>query len=101
MGHFTYWVIFWSKVLKNFKHKNCLILNNYHEIIGQNLYKFWSQDISIPQETKLRHTPNLYTTDLLFYNSSINIESISFFSSSDTQKYTQHLLVCHATDINS
>ena len=35
-----------------------------------------------------------------FYNSSIKIGSISFFSSSDTQKF-HHLLGCHNTDINS
>ena len=35
-----------------------------------------------------------------FYNSSIKIGSISFFSSSDTQKFN-HLLGCHTTDINS
>ena len=35
-----------------------------------------------------------------FYNSSINIGSISFFSSSDMH-HSHHLFGCHATGINS
>ena len=42
----------------------------------------------------------LYTTDAHFYNPSVKIDFVSFFSSSDTHKFL-HLLGCHAIGINS
>ena len=42
----------------------------------------------------------LYTTDAHFYNSSLKIGSIYFFSSSDMYQ-SHHPLGCHATGINS
>ena len=66
----------------------------------QNLYKFWAQNVSIPQELKCFNTPTLYIIDTLSYNSSINIGSISFFLSSDKHQ-SQHLLECHTTGTNS
>ena len=66
----------------------------------QNLYKFELIYVSIFQEAKCFNTPNLYTTDPLFNNSSVNIGSISFFSSSDTHQ-SHHLLGCPPTGINS
>ena len=48
---------------------------------------------------KCLNTSILYTTDIHFHNSSLSIMSISFFSSSDTQK-SHHLLGCHAIGIN-
>ena len=46
-----------------------------------------------------QYSPFVYYRRILF-NFSINIGSISFFSSSDTHQ-SHHLLVCHATGINS
>ena len=42
----------------------------------------------------------MYTTNIYFYNSSINIGFISFFSSSEMHQ-SYHLLECNATGINS
>ena len=42
----------------------------------------------------------LYTTEIGFYNPLVEVGSISFFSSSDTQKF-HHILGCQATGINS
>ena len=42
----------------------------------------------------------MYTANTHFYNSSINMGSVCFFSLSDTQQ-SHHLLGCHATRINS
>ena len=66
----------------------------------ENLFKLGLVNVLILQEAKCFNTANLYTTGTLFYNSSINIGSISFFSSSDMHQ-THHLLGCHATGINS
>ena len=55
---------------------------------------------SILQEAKCFNTPNLHTTNMHFYNSSINIGFISFFSSSDMRQ-SHHLSGCHAKDISS
>ena len=66
----------------------------------QNLYKLGLINLWIPQKAKYFNTPHLYTTDPSFYNSSINIVSLSFYSSSDTHQ-SHHLLGCHATGINS
>ena len=49
---------------------------------------------------KCFNNPKLYTTDTHFYNSSIKMGSISFFSSSDTRKF-HHVLEFHAISINS
>ena len=65
----------------------------------ENLYQLGLTTVSIPQEAKYFNTPISYTTDTQLY-SSINIGSISYFSSSDTNK-PYHLLECHATGINS
>ena len=65
----------------------------------QSLYEFELMYVSIFQEAKFFNTPNLYTTDPLFYNSSINIGYISFLSSSD-MLHSHHLLGCHTTGIN-
>ena len=62
----------------------------------ENLYQLGLTTVSIPQEAKYFNTSISYTTDTQLY-SSINIGSISYFSSSDTN----HLLECHATGINS
>ena len=61
--------------------------------IVQNLYKFWKQ------EAKCFNTTMSYTTDAHFYNPLVKVGSISFFSSSGTQKF-HHLLEFHATGIN-
>ena len=63
-----------------------------------NLYKLERLNVLIPQEVKCLNTPHLYTTDAL-YNSSINVGSISFCSSSDKHQ-SHHLFGCHATGIN-
>ena len=68
--------------------------------MAQNLYKFWTQNVSIPQGAKCFNTPILYTTDTHFYKPSIKIGSISFFLSSEEQKF-RHLLGCHALGIRS
>ena len=59
-----------------------------------------TQNVSIPQRAKCFNTPNLYTTDMHFYNSLINIGSITFFSSSYMHQ-SHHLSRCHATGIKS
>ena len=41
-----------------------------------------------------------YTTDAQFYNPSVKIGSVSFFTSSDMQQF-HHLLGCHTIGINS
>ena len=51
------------------------------------------------QGVKCPNTLVLYTTNTHFHNSLINIGSVSFFSSSDTQQ-SHHLLGCHAIGIN-
>ena len=53
-----------------------------------------------PSWIKCFNTSILYTTETHFYNSTIKIVSISFFSSSGRQKF-HHLLGCHVIDINS
>ena len=102
-----YWNILLSKTcfcLKVLNHiwiKNCLILKFIHRLdIAQNLFKFWARNVSIVQEAQFVNTSIWYTTDTHFYKSSIKIGSISFFPSSDAQKF-HHLLGCHAIDINS
>ena len=55
---------------------------------------------SIFQEAKCFNTPMSYTTGALFYNPSVKIGSIYFFSSSGMQKL-HHLLGCQAIGINS
>ena len=55
---------------------------------------------SILPKVKCFNTPMLYNTNAHFYNPSVRIGSISFFSSSNKQKF-HHLLVCHSTGINS
>ena len=52
------------------------------------------------QWAKCFNTLILYTTDTHIYHWSIKIRSVSFFSSSDTQKF-HHFLGCHTTSINS
>ena len=66
----------------------------------ENLYTFELIHVSIFQEANCFNTLNLYTTDILYYNSSINIGSISFFSCSDMHQ-SHYLLGCHALSINS
>ena len=51
--------------------------------------------------TKCFNTLEFYTINTHFYNSSINIRSISFFSSSDAHQSHHLLLGFHATGINS
>ena len=57
----------------------------------QNLYKF---------KLKMFQYSPLYSTDAHFCNSSMNIRSTSFFSSSDTHQ-SHYLYGCHAKGINS
>ena len=57
-------------------------------------------DQNMSQGAKCFNTPHLYTNDPHFYNLSINIGSISFFSSSDMHQ-AHHLYGCHAAGINS
>ena len=111
LKHLAPWDKFWSEGIEKFFHKNCLIfwskyLNQFsikiiHRLdIVQNFYKFWGQNVSIPQEIKFFNSPMLYTTDAHFYNSSLKIGSIYFFSSSDMYQ-SHHPLGYHATGINS
>ena len=65
----------------------------------QNFYKLGLTNVLIFQEAKCLNTLNMYTTNPLFYNSSINTGSISFFSSSDTHQ-SHYLPGCHTTGIN-
>ena len=51
-------------------------------------------------KTKCFNSTILYTTDALFYNSSVQIGSSSFFSSFDMQKF-HYLLGCYAAGSNS
>ena len=53
----------------------------------QNLYIFCAKNVSIPQEAKRFNTPILYTINAHFYNCSINIGPVSFFSSSDMHQF--------------
>ena len=63
----------------------------YQTNIPKFIYNFFSQNVL--------KTPNRILPTH-FYNSSINIGSISFFSPSDMHQ-SHHLLGCHATGINS
>ena len=97
--------IFFSVCIETFSdRKMCINFDQNIQInlatIVKNLYKFWAQNVWIPQEAKCFNTPILYTSDAHFYNSSIKIGPISFFSSSDTQKF-YHLLGCRTIGINS
>lgn len=71
-----------------------------HKFLVQNLCKYGLIYVSLPQEAECFNTTHLYNTDANLYNSSINTESFSFFSSSDTRQ-SQNLLGCHTTGINS
>ena len=82
-----------------------IILIIYAQFLTKNVQIL--QNVPIPSNCKLPthsstkcfNTSILYTTDTHFYNSSVNIGSISFFSSSDTHQ-SHHLLGCHATGVN-
>ena len=72
------------------------ILKCFHEKIRhENSYT-----IFCPKMFQYLHIVCLVMHDADFYNLSVKISSISFFSSSDTQKF-HHLLGCQAIGINS
>ena len=74
--------------------------------MGQNVTKSDNKNFEIYQTfmhnflgQKCPNTPILCTTDAHFYNPSVKVGSISFFSFSDMQKF-HHLFGCHAIGIN-
>ena len=67
-----------------------ILVQMYQNQTRKFIYNFLPQNVLIP--------PN-YILSIHFYNSWINIEFISFFSSSDMD-WSLHLLGCHATDNN-
>ena len=67
-----------------------ILVQMYQNQTRKFIYNFLPQNVLIP--------PN-YILSIHFYNSWINIEFISFFSSSDMD-WSLHLLGCHTTDIN-
>ena len=101
--YFATWVIFWSEHIETSLNKNCVMF--CLKYLNQFSIKTWSSSKYDPdskicsQGAKFFISSIMYTTDTQFYNSSINIGSISYFSSSDMQQF-HHLLGCHAIAIN-
>ena len=87
---------------KYFKTRKKTRRRNRYNIFQKNgfLVRFYHIPIPTHSSTKCFNTSILYTTYTQFYNSSINIGSISFLSSSDMHQ-SHHLLGFHATGINS
>ena len=89
----------WTRDILNYNMCE-IVLNNYK-------YIFWYKCFKIRKENNLNYInyknvliPPFCILPTNFYNPSINIGSISFFSSSDTHQ-SHHLFGCHATGINS
>ena len=88
-----------EKDILNCTNSLCIIFNQ-NVLILQNVLIPPNCILLMHSSTKYFSTPILYTTDTHFYGCSINIGSISFFSSSDMHQF-HHLLGCHGTAINS
>ena len=91
LKHILVWE-YWN-ILNYIKSLCIIFMLNWFEHFDQKI----ETKFSVP---KRFNTLILYTTDTHFYNPSLKIASISFFSSSDTQKL-HHLLGCQAIGINS